>query len=256
MHELRGRVAEVRLVCRRGLDNHLRHLVGALAVLVVRGGHGSSVRRQHRCVVGVDLGRSGSGSCGGSSGRRAYRRLDVGDELGAYGSGLDERAVDAEALHHWRQRLEHVLDRRLGTAVVVVEGLAHDAADARDRDDAAGACLAHRGQHGLGETHDAKVVDVEHSLRVGHRCLLERAKEASAGVVHQQIDAAVALEHACHACRHRLVALDVESAHVDRDASLSRSGIERRALGEVAHRGDDEEAGLDELYRRAEADTA
>ncbi len=156
----------------------------------------------------------------------------LGGELaGGEGAGLDPEARPLD-----RQRPHHVLDRGAGGAgvdhsrhaVVGREGDAeHLAAALRDEG---------LGRGGVGHQPGALDVELDHSAEAFRGDRLGRGEELAAGVVDEDVEPAVALEHAVEEAVDRLLVADVERLVLEgaRKALRQPRGLGQRLLAAPA----------------------
>ena len=141
----------------------------------------------------------------------------------------DPDAVEAKLLH---ERLAEGVDAGLGGAVGGAAGEGILARQAADVDDPAAAACFERGNGGLAAVEEAGQVDVDEPvpLFLGQR--RNRCAHADAGVVHENVESAEALDHGGQRALHRR-----PLAHVAHDADHAGGIAGRGRQGRLCPQG-------------------
>ena len=139
-----------------------------------------------------------------------------GGEAGTEGARLDDQHLDPERRHLAGQRLARQLQGALGCGVRADAGERQHAAHARQLDDRAGAALAHLRQDQAGQLQGAEEHHFHRGAEFGLARLLDRADDAEAGIVHQDVDASRGLDRGAEL---RAV------AHVEFDDGQASAGL-------------------------------
>lgn len=149
------------------------------------------------------------------------------EEVGAEDARLDDHRLDPERCHLHGERFTDAGDRELRRAVQADAGLALETRPGTDVHQPPGPLLAHDGQHGTGDIDQAEDVEVEQrpGLRVGD--LLQRAEQAAAGVVDQDVDAPEPVHGGLDRLRDAVVVRHVQG---DREDVVGAPQIGRHAF--------------------------
>src|SRR5882672_7289099 len=156
--------------------------------------------------------------------------------IGGVPGRLDERDLDAEALHLGRQAVGETLQPELGRVVEAEAGQGEHPGDGRHLDDVAAALRPHVRQGSLRDPQRTEQVDVDlvAGLLLAH--LLDHAEQAVAGVVHHDVEPAEVIDRLLNDGDDGRPIGDLELQGQDGVAVLGDQVVERR--GRTAQGGD------------------
>ena len=175
---------------------------------------------------------------------------------GCKGPRLDQHDADAERVRLNADCFAPPLKRMLGGAVGLNHRCCQQPCDRRQHDDVSRVLPAHHRQDSFGHGDVAKEVGLEIKPDLGERQILGKAGDGEAGVVYQDINAAILAHHLLNEGIQSIKFRNVECTIIESGAGVLCGFIERLALMEAVHGCDHAEAGKRHVNSREQPKAA